>query len=95
MEVLDDVFGNPKKGRIKPQLRDGTLSPGAGDSDVTQEFTHPGTLRAMGLPGDEAGTGEAYLLNHNNLWVRRRLFSIPGEEGKSGQPLADDERHSE
>jgi cyclopropane-fatty-acyl-phospholipid synthase len=63
MRLLDELFqgsGNPE---VAFRLWDGTLWPDTAPRPATIVLRHPGSLRAMLLPGHELGLAEAYLYN--------------------------------
>jgi len=64
LQFLDDIFGRSAAGqKVAVRLWNGTRWPDDAPRRVTLVLNHPGTLRAMFMPGTELGLAEAYLFN--------------------------------
>jgi len=69
-ELLAELFGSDPPRTVGVRLCDGTRWPDDAPRRATLVLRHPGSLRAMFLPGTELGLGEAYLYDD---------FDIEGE----------------
>ena len=61
LNLLDELFRVEEGPRIGVRLWDGSTWPGDVSTSTKIVLNHPGALRAMFLPGNELGLGEAYL----------------------------------
>ena len=63
LRILNDIFGEKGGEKINVRLWNGKIWPNTAERPATLVLNHPGTLRAMFLPGTEVGLAEAYLYN--------------------------------
>lgn len=61
LSLLDELFGDYLPRYASVRLWDGTCWPDSAPRATTLVFKHPGTLRAMFIPGNEVSLAEAYL----------------------------------
>ena len=71
--ILDELIG-PQSAQVGVRLWDGTRWPDGGPRPATLVLKHPGALRAMFLPGNEAALGEAYL--YDDFDIEGRAESV-------------------
>ena len=91
LRLLDRLFRRDVAESVGVRLWDGTLWRDAGDRPVTVVLKHTGALRAMFLPGNEVGLGEAYL--HDDFDIEGEIEAVfPLAEELSQNPVGVIER---
>ncbi len=77
IHILSRLFDQEALARIRVQLWNGTYWPDSAPRQATIILKHPGSLRAMFLPGTEVGLGEAYIYDDFDIEGEvAQLFSV-------------------